>query len=285
MRNQCSIMENKTIIVTGASGNLGAEIVKSLLQKGFSVVMACRNLKKGKAVRAEILKELSEKEAFVLLEQLDLSSFESIRNFVETISKKNIRPIGLINNAGTMNRRFSLTSEGFESTIGVNYVGVFMLTNLLIPLLREGAGITTVVSMTASSKLVTRDFFISTPENFKQIRNYALSKSALMLYTASLAEKYKGQFHVNAADPGIVDTDIIRLHRWFDPLADLLFRPLIKSPRRGAIPLVNALLSKETGKVFLRKRHKNISVKFMQHPLKEWFWEETERQIDAQFPL
>ena len=86
-----------------------------------------------------------------------------------------------------------------------------MLTNLLIPLLREGAGITTVVSMTASSKLVTR-VFISTSEKFKQIRNYALSKSALMLFTASLAEKYKGQFHVNAADPGIVDTDIIRLH-------------------------------------------------------------------------
>ena len=108
-------MENKTIIVTGASGNLGAEIVKSLLQKDFSVVMACRNLKKGEAVRAKILKELSEKEAFVSLEQLDLSSFESIHNFADRLLQKNIRLSGLINNAGTMNRSFSLTSEALKT--------------------------------------------------------------------------------------------------------------------------------------------------------------------------
>lgn len=274
-------MENKTIIVTGASGNLGAEIVKSLLQKEFSVVMACRNLKKGDAIRTKILKELNEKEAFVSLEQLDLSSFESIHNFVKTISQKNICLSGLVNNAGAMNRRFSMTSEGFENTIGVNYMGVFLLTNLLMPLLKEGAGVTVVVSMTASPKLIKNDFFASTPENFKQIRNYAQSKSALMLFTALLAEKYKGQFHINTADPGIVDTEIIRLHRWFDSLADLLFRPLIKSPQRGAIPIVNALLSKETGKIFLGNKHRNISDKFTQHPLKEWLWEETARQIEA----
>lgn len=268
-----------SIIVSGASGSIGAEIVKSLLRKDFSVIMACRNLQKGEAVRAEILKEFSGKESSVSLEELDLASFASIYKFVKNISNKNVKLAGLMNNAGTLNRTFTLTPEGFEYTIGVNYIGIFLLTKLLIPLLEEGAGIANVVSMTTNPKRIEKDMFDFSPEKFKQLRSYGQSKTALMLFTISLAEKYKGKFYINAGDPGVVDTEILRLSRWFDPLADLLFRPLIKSPRKGAIPLVNAQLSKETGKLFLGNRHKNIPKEYVQHPLKEWLWEETEMKI------
>lgn len=267
------------IIVTGASGSLGAEIVKSLLRKNFSVIMACRNLQKGEAVRTEILKEFSGKENFVSLEELDLASFASIYKFVENISNKNIKLAGLMNNAGTLNRTFTLTPEGFENTIAVNYIGIFLLTKLLIPMLEEGAGITNVVSMTTNPKRIEKDMFDFSPEKFKQLRSYGQSKTALMLFTASLAENHEGKFYINAGDPGVVDTEILRLNRWFDSLADLLFRPLIKTPRKGAIPLVNAQLSKETGKLFLGNTHKNIPKEYAQHPLKEWLWEETERRI------
>lgn len=268
-----------SIIVTGASGSLGAEIVKDLLRKDFSVIMVCRNLQKGEAVRAEILKEFCGKEKSVSLEELDLALFASIYKFVENISNKNIKLAGLMNNAGTLNRTFTLTSEGFENTIGVNYFGIFLLTKLLIPMLEDGAGIANVVSMTTNPKRIEKDMFDFSPEKFRQLRSYGQSKTALMLFTASLAEKYEGKFHVNAADPGVVDTGIIRLNRLFDPLADVLFRPLIKSPRKGAIPLVNAQLSTQTGKLFLGNRHKNIPKEYAQHPLKNWLWEVTERKI------
>ncbi len=267
---------HKTIIVTGASGSIGAETVKSLLKKGFSIIMACRNLEKGEKIRSEILQEVAGKEKFILLEQLDLGSFQSIRQFVENVAQKNLRLCGLMNNAGTLNRRFFLTPEGFENTIGVNYIGTFLLTKLLLPLLEEGSGIVNVVSMTTNPKRINKEFFTILPEKFKQLRSYGMSKTALMLFTASLAEKTQGKFFVNAADPGIVDTNIIRLNRWFDRLADLLFRPLIKSPRKGAIPLVNAQLSQQTGYLFFENRSEKIPKEYTHHPLKEWLWDETE---------
>ncbi len=268
-----------TIIVTGASGSIGAETVKSLLREDFSVIMACRNLQKGVSVRAKILKEFSGKENSVLLEELDLASFTSIYKFVENISRRHIRLTGLMNNAGTLNRTFTLTPEGFENTIGVNYVGVFLLTKLLIPMLEDGSGITNVVSMTTNPKRIDKQIFDFTPEKFRQLRSYSQSKTALMLFTASLAERSHGKFHVNAGDPGSVESEILRLSRWFDFLADLLFRPLIKTPRKGAIPLVNAQLSKDTGKLFSGNRHIYIREKYAQHPLRKWLWEETEKKI------
>lgn len=272
-------MNAETIIVTGASGSIGAEIVKSLLKKNFAVVMAVRNIQKGEAVRTEILNEIKGKENFVWVEELDLASLTSIRKFVGNISGKSHRLVGLMNNAGTLNRTFVLTPEGFENTIGVNYIGTFLLTNLLIPLLEKGAGITNVVSMTANPKRMNEDFFHLSPEKFRQVRSYGQSKTALMLFTASLAERYKGIFRVNASDPGVVDTDIIHLDRWFDLLTDIMFRPFIKSPRKGAIPLVNALLAKQTGMLFWGNKSKNIPQNYTWHPLKEWLWEETERRI------
>lgn len=265
-----------TVIVTGASGSIGAEIVKSLLTKGFSVIMACRNLGKGNTVRDEMLKEVKGKENAVSLEKLDMSSFASIRQFVEKISKKNLRLYGLMNNAGTLNRSFRLTKDGIEETIAVNYLGIVLLTELLLPMLEKGTRITNVISMTTNPKRITKDMFEYSPNNYRQLRSYGQSKTALLLYTTLLAEKTRGNIHVNAADPGIVDTNILKLDRWFDPLADILFRPLVKTPMKGAIPLVNALLAEETGKIYLGNRYKDISQNYSGHPLKDWFWEETE---------
>ncbi|NLO71533.1 MAG: SDR family NAD(P)-dependent oxidoreductase [Porphyromonadaceae bacterium] len=262
-----------TVIVTGASGSIGAEVVKSLLQKNFSVIMACRDLEKGNTVRNEILKEFKGKENVVSLEKLDMSSFSSIRQFVDKISNKNIQLYGLMNNAGTINRGFQLTNDGVEETIAVNYLGIVLLTEVLLPMLDNGARITNVISMTTNPKRITKDMFEYSPKKYRQLRNYGQSKTALLLYTAMLSEKTKGKIHVNAADPGIVDTNILKLDRWFDPLADLLFRPLVKSPGKGAIPLVNALLAEETGKIFLGNSFKSISGDYVKHPLRDWFLE------------
>lgn len=272
-------MENKTIIVTGASGSIGSEVVKSLLKKGFSVIMACRNLQKGETVRNKILKEIKGKEKFISLEELDLSSLASVRQFAENISQKNIRLNGLVNNAATINRHFSTTPDGFESTVGVNYIGIFLLIRLLLPLLEENSGIVNVTSMMASPKKINKQFFEFSPEKFSQFSSYSQSKAALMLFTSLLAEQTKGKLFVNAADPGIVDSNMITMHRWFDPLADIFFRPLIKSPKKGAIPLVNALLSQQTGYLFSGSKNKLISEKYSHHPLKEWLWEETEKTV------
>ena len=267
------------IIVTGASGSIGAEVVKSLLRKNYSIIMTCRNLEKCETVKKNILLELKGKEEFISIEELDLGSFASIRKFVETISQKNIRIRGLMNNAATLNRQFSLTPEGFENTVGVNYIGIYLLTKLLLPILEENSVIVNVTSMSTNPKRVDKHFFEFTPDKFTQLGSYSQSKTALMLFTASLSERTQGKFFVNAADPGIVDSNMITLHRWFDPLADLFFRPLIKSPKKGTISLINALCSNQSGKLFLGTRNKLIPDKLSQHPFKDWLWDETERII------
>jgi len=272
-------MNNKTIIVTGASGSIGSEIVKSLLKKDFSVIMACRNLQKGEAVLSDILKEIQGKEEFVSLEELDLASLASVRRFSESISRKNIRLNGLMNNAGTINRHFSKTAEGFENTVGVNYIGIFLLTQQLLPLLEENSTIVNVTSIMSSPRKINKQFFEFSHQKFSQFSSYSQSKAALMLFTSSLAEQTKGKLFVNAADPGIVDSNMITMHRWFDPLADILFCPLIKSPKKGAIPLVNAQLSYQTGYLFYGNKSEPIPQKYNQHQLKEWLWKETKKIV------
>lgn len=239
--------------------------------------MACRNLQKGGLVRNRILEEFSGKEDFVSLEELDLGSFDSVRQFADRLIQKNTRLNGLINCAGILNRRFNVTPDGFENTMEVNYIGTFLITKLLLPQLVPGSAITNVVSMVVNPRRINKDIFALSGK-YTQLGSYVCSKTALLLFTISLAEKTQGIYFVNAADPGIVNTNILALHRWFDPLADVLFRPLVKPPQKGAIPLVNALLSEQSGKIFIRNENKSIAEKYVQHSLRDWLWNETEKR-------
>ena len=270
------------VIVTGASGAMGSEAVKALVRAGRPVLMACRNLEKGERVRQAILQAVPG--ASLELAKLDLASFASIRAFVAGLPEGR-RFSGLFNNAGTQCRHFSTSEDGLERTLAVNYVGPYLLTRLLLPFLAEGA---TVVNMVSLSTLVARldwHTFEASERAFGQIRSYAASKLALALFTVSLEEqarREKRHISVNMADPGIVDTPIIHMDRWYDRLCDRIFRPLCKTPAQGAAAAVNALLHPElsgelytsgwNGKSF---RHKPFPQRYVSHPLRTWIWDET----------
>ena len=116
------------------------------------------------------------------------------------------------------------------------------------------------VSVSSYSAHIRSGFPHKDADGFRQLSAYAESKLALMYFTIELAARCTQR--VNAADPGIVDTEIIRLDRWFDPLTDLLFRPFCKSPERGAAPAVAALLAGERGKLFSGKGFRDFPEKF-----------------------
>ena len=88
---------------------------------------------------------------------------------------------------------------------------------------------------------------------------------------------------VNAADPGIVSTDIITMHQWFDPLTDIFFRPFIRTPMQGASTAVGLLLDKrlagKTGTFNLNNHSKPLSDKYINHVQKRLLWDETEKQV------
>ena len=258
-----------SIIVTGASGSMGKAAVKALALKGRSVIMACRNLRKGEAARREILAQAPG--AAIGLLPLDLGSLRSVRAFAAYV--KGSAPAGLLNNAGTMPRHFSLTEDGLEQTVGVNYVGPYLLTRLLLDHFAPGAHIVNVISLTAKYAKIDEGFLHKSPEDFHQLRTYATSKLALMLFSIELAKRTL--LRVNVSDPGIVNSDMIDLGRWFDPLADAVFKPFCKSPERGAAPALAALESPETMMLFKGKRCLKLQERFLNNPLAGLLWQQT----------
>jgi NAD(P)-dependent dehydrogenase (short-subunit alcohol dehydrogenase family) len=151
-----------------------------------------------------------------------------------------------------MCRHYSLTEDGYEMTLAVNYHNTKTLNeNLLHNLVDRNAPIVFTTSLTRfmppySDKLPEK----VNKQNFGQLSTYALSKKLITRYAGELAQR---GYHANCADPGVVNTGIIRMDRWFDSLADIFFRPLIRTPRQGAESTFRALYSEESGLIYCRK--------------------------------
>lgn len=263
------------IIITGATGAMGAAATKAVAAKGVPVIMACRNTHMAEAVKRKILAELPD--AQLRVEELHLESAASVSSFVERIKGENI--IGLFNNAGTMERHYRVSSEGFEMTTAVNYIGPYRLTMQLLPYFGSGAHIVNMVSLSCEFARFDKDFFMASKKRFSQLGSYSSSKLALQYFSIELAKRCP-DLKINMADPFIVNSKMIRLHRWFDPLADIFFRPLCFSPKRGAAPAVKALFSDETGKYFVGRRCRPPHRKYLRHGEDaRWLWAESERLL------
>lgn len=266
-------------IVTGASGSIGSAATKMLIDKGFSVVMSCRNLKKGSEVRDKILAERPN--ADIELLYLDLTSFKSIEDFCKEIDNLEVKPKYLHNNAGIICRNFNTTEDGFETTFGTNYIGTVYLTKLLMPIMGDGFHIVNTVSLTRYISDVNQKIFDVNEKRFRQLKTYGISKYALLLYSLKLSQMVPEGCHVNMTDPGIVNSNMITMHRWYDPLADVIFRPFFCStPEQGATPAVNALVSDENGMFFHKNKFRRLPEKYYNHKMMDWLWNETESIIE-----
>ena len=256
------------IIVTGASGSMGRIAAKELAQEGVPVILACRNLERGRKLMDEILAAVPD--ARLELLQLDLESEAGVRSFVDALQG---RPLaGIFNNAGTMCRHYSLAPDGREKTMTVNFFMPALLTRLLLPQFEPGARIVNMVSLSLKfSSLSLEDLNVG-EKDFGQIRTYGKSKLALLLWTVALARHYP-QFRVNVADPGIVDSKMIRMDRWFDPLTDILFRPFANTPEKGVRPALAALHSDASLRYFVGRRSPEIPSKYLRNPLAEQLWD------------
>ena len=268
-------MTEGSIIITGASGGMGSAATRALAARGFRIIMACQDLGKASRVRDSIIREIPGAE--LELREIHLDSFASIREFASGLEGVQIG--GLFNNAGTLPRRYSLSEDGYEMTLAVNYIGPYLLTRLLLPKLSDGAAVVNMVSLSAKYVRFCRDILHPAEKDFGQLGAYATSKLALIYFTAALAARYPA-LKVNAADPGIVNTDIIRLDRWFDPLTDIIFRPFCKSPEHGAAPAVRALQSDVSGKYFSGNRFRDIPSHYASRTEDiGWLWDATAREV------
>ena len=218
---------------------------------------------------------------------IDLASLESVAAFANRLLEQGEPLALLMNNAGTMETGLHITDDGLERTVSVNYVGPYLLTRKLLPLMGEGSRVVNMVSCTyAIGKLDFPDFFLRGKKGaFWRIPIYSNTKLALTLFTIDLARRVKDRgIVVNAADPGIVSTDIITMHMWFDPLTDILFRPFIRTPRKGAATAISLLLDEEAGRrsgtLNVSCRPKHLSEKYLHHWQMGELWNRTEIVVE-----
>jgi len=242
-------LKGKVIIVTGGNSGLGFEYVKFFSDRGATVIMACRNAEKGNRALQKILEQNSEARVDVL--RLDLADLISVREFSKIFQMRYSRLDILMNNAGMMFVPYEKTKDGFESQLGVNYLGHFALTGLLFDLLKQ----------TEDSRIISTSsiFHIPGTMNFKNLMYerggytpfsaYARSKMACLLFTYEFQRRIdENQLSMKAlvVHPGGAKTDLFRYVR--KNLLTYLFYPFFflftQSAHQGAFPGIRAALDK-----------------------------------------
>lgn len=196
------------------------------------------------------------KNKYVYCRACNLASLDSIRKFVDQFNSEQEKLDILINNAGVMRTPQSKTRDGFEMQLGINHLGHFYLTNLLLDKLNKSAPsrIVNVSSIAHRRGKINKDD-LNSDKNYDKGKAYAQSKLANMLFTKELSKKLKGtNVTVNAVHPGIVDTEIIRHMGFYNSWVATIFIkpfvwPFIKTPRQGAQTTIFAALDESLDKV------------------------------------
>lgn len=274
----------KTAIITGADGGMGYEETKAVAQQGYHTIMACYCPSQAEPRRQQLIQETGNQDIEII--GIDLANLQTVKGFADEVKRRFNHIDLLMNNAGTMETGRHYTVDGLERTVSVNYVGTYLLTRLLLPLMGQGSRIVNMASCVyALGRLDFPEFFTQGRKgSFWRIPVYSNTKLAITLFTLDLARRVKSQgITVNAADPGVVNTGIIRMQMFFDPLTDLIFRPCIRTPRQGADTAIRLLLdndkSGQTGTFCRSNRIVNIGEKYTNHKQMATLWDETEKIV------
>ena len=273
---------SKVVIITGADGGMGQVHVRATVKAGYEVVMGCHHPEKGQAVRDRLAAETG---GNITMLPLNLASFNSILAFVEEVKNRFGHVDLLLNNAGTLLHHAGQTEQGIEKTVGVNYLGHYLLTRQLLPIIPVGSRIVNMVSLTIRYGKIDHDIFTPVDEkHFNRFRTYSDSKLALLYFTLDLADELKDKgILVNCADPGIVSTNIIRQGNVvIDKLCDLFFRPIIYKPEKGASTMIYLALTPDlnvTGKCYANKKEVKLKRKMIDNPYRKQLHDRTEEII------
>ncbi|XP_026332881.1 retinol dehydrogenase 13-like [Hyposmocoma kahamanoa] len=238
--------DGKTVIVTGANTGIGKEVAWEFAKRGAKVFMACRDLEKCEEVRRDIVLETKNK--FVYCRPCDLASLASVRDFVAMFKSEEPKLHVLVNNAGVMEPPEPLTRDGFEPQLGVNHLGHFLLTNLLLDTLKASAP-SRVVIVAASAhyrgKINKQDLNMTQTKD--KTSAYAQSKLANVLFARELGRRLlDSNVAVIAVDPGLTDTSLTRHMSMMKSVTRFLiypiFWPFMKKPKTGAQVILHAAL-------------------------------------------
>ncbi|XP_055906046.1 retinol dehydrogenase 14 [Eupeodes corollae] len=278
-------MQGKTVLITGANSGIGKETARELAKKGARVIMACRNQETAKAAKEEIEKETGNKN--LILKKLDLGSQKSVREFAADILKTEKKIDVLIHNAGmALAFRGATSEDGIELTMATNHYGPFLLTHLLIDLLKRSSPSRIVIVASELYKLASVNVDKLNPiGTFPAAYLYYVSKYANIYFARELAKRLEGtNVTVNFLHPGMIDSGIWRnvpfpLNYPMMGITKLFF----KTPEQGALTTIYLASSDEvanvSGKYFMDCKQYELNAAAMDMDKAKKIWEESAKIV------
>jgi NAD(P)-dependent dehydrogenase (short-subunit alcohol dehydrogenase family) len=272
-------MIGKICIVTSNSG-IGKETALALTGMGATVVMAVRDLERGETAREEIIRRTGKDAVDLMI--CDLSSTKSIRQFVEDFSSKYDRLDVLINNAGAACHERQITEDGFERSLAVNYLGPFLLTRELLPLLERSAP-SRVINLTSGMHTRAKIDFddIQSERKYNGMSVYGSTKLMILMYTYELARRLDGTgVTANVVHPGFAATNLGASMGLAYRIGLKLMRPFQINAEKGSETPVYVATSPElegvTGRYFAKSLEKPSSEESYDESAQKRIWDVAE---------
>ncbi|MCP3102049.1 SDR family oxidoreductase [Myxococcus sp. K15C18031901] len=274
-------LDGKVCLITGATGGIGLETAKALGRLGATVVLVGRDPGRTQAAVEAVRAAAPGAQVDFLL--ADLASLKAVRELAQAFLARYPRLDVLINNAGLIIDRRQVTVDGFEATLATNHLAPFVLTNLLLDLLKQ-SGASRVINLSSDVHRVGKLQFddLQSERRYDGFRVYATSKLANLLFTRALAKRLEGtRVTTNAVHPGVVSTGFGHNSQGFFKWVVKLGAPFMLSAAGGAKTSIYLASSPEvegvTGQYFIRRRKRTPSAAARDDALAERLWQESAR--------
>jgi NAD(P)-dependent dehydrogenase (short-subunit alcohol dehydrogenase family) len=273
-------MTGKTCLITGGNSGIGKATALGLARMGANVVFVSRNKEKGQAALTEIIAKSGNRNVELML--ADMSSQDSTRRLAGDFKEGHEKLHLLVNNAGVYLTRRTTTVDGLESTFAINHLGSFLLTNLLLDLLKASAP-SRIVNVTSDAHNGAKVNFedLQGEKKFSGWQAYGQSKLAMILFTHELAKRLDGTgVTVNSAHPGVVRTNFAN-NNGLVTFGFRLMRPFFISPKTAAKRILYVATSPElegvTGEYFTKMHEAKSSQESYEDDSAKRLWQISEQ--------
>ena len=280
MENTSSSMKGKVILITGGTSGIGKAAAVVLASMGAEVVVVGRNKERGERAADEIRRESGNEKVSLMV--ADLSVQADVRRLAEEFKERYDRLDVLVNNAGLVQSKRTETPDGIETQLAINHLAPFLLTNLLLDLLKASAPSRIVTVSSDAHRWAKLDLDdLQSSKRYRGMQVYGTTKLANILFTRELSERLEGTgMTANAMHPGGVNTNFGNNQRGPMSLLFRAFKPFMRTPEQGADTLIYLASSPEvegmTGKYLADRKVKVASDAAYDETLQKKLWEASE---------
>ncbi|XP_044268105.1 retinol dehydrogenase 11-like [Tribolium madens] len=273
----------RTALITGANTGIGYETALDFAKRGARVILACRNKSKAEEARLKIISETGNENIVVKI--VDMASFDSVRAFAKEINETENRLDILVNNAGILNYGDRTSQDGLPLLIQTNHFSGFLLTHLLLELLKKSAPSRIVNVSSLAAGLATKFDVNRIEKHVSDSDDYNNSKLCNIYFTQELAKKLKGTgVTVYSLHPGVIKTDITNNLTGLRKVAfAIMMNTMSKNPEEGAQTTIYCSVAKGiekwNGELFAECKRIETYKTARDEGVAKKLWEKSERIV------